>query len=201
MQRKISITVAVMIIVISVILPFILKSDNSSFFSWKIVIAMALTSMIVGALYIVLLIISKHQQKGSIFIAYLFNEVEFVHKLKEKLRMSGYKCYPDLSSLINGSKIKDLNLESQIEKSELLIVFLSDGSQDSQYISYITRIFKKQGKPIQVYAFDETVNVPDYLKPYMIFPLPEDKSEAISMVVSLVNGLFFGNQLRRKKII
>lgn len=201
MQRKISISVAVLIIVISVVLPFILKPDNSYFFSWKIVIAMMLTCLIVGILFIVLLIISRRNHKGSIYITYHFKEVEFIQRLKESLHAAGYKCYPDLYSLIKGAKIKDLDLESQIEKSELLIVVLSDASLDSQYISYVTRIFKRQGKPIQVYTLDGSANIPDYLKPYMIFPLPEDKSEALSMIVGLVNGLFFGNQLRKKKII
>ena len=199
MQRKISISVAVLIIVISVVLPFILKPDNSNFFSWKVVIAMALMGIIVGALYIVLLAISKRQQKGSVYIAYHFADAEFVQNLKEKLKSIGYRCYPDLSALISGSRIKELNLTTQIEKSDLLIVLLSNVPDESYYISYIVKSFKRQGKPIQIYTIEGLEDIPEYLKSYIIFPLPNDRFGALSMIIRLVNGLFLGKQIREKK--
>lgn len=199
MRRRITLSIAILVVIISVVLPFILKPDNSNFFSWKVVIALTLMGIIVGALYIVLLVISKRRQKGAVYIAYHFADAEFVQNLKERLNSIGYRCYPDLSALITGSRIKELDLTSQIEESELLIVLLSNVSDESHYINYIVKAFKRQGKPIQIYTIDGIEDIPEYLKSYIIFPLPKDRFAALSMIIKLVNGLFIGKQIREKK--
>lgn len=201
MLRKFLISLAILTIVTSVVLPFIFKPDDLNFFSWKVVIAMTLMGLIVGSLYIILLAISKRQKKGAVYIAYHFANAEFVQSLKERLKSMGYRCYPDLSALISGSRIKDLNITTQIDKSELLIVLLSNVADESHYISYIVKIFKRQGKPIQIYTIAGFEDIPEYLKSYIIFQLPSDRFSALSMITRFVNGLFVGKQLRENKTL
>ena len=160
---------------------------------------MALLSATVGVLFCIMSLLSKRHTKGRVYIAYDFSEVDFVLDLKDKLVSQGYRCYPDVSVLVSGSKIKDLNLESQIEKADIAVILVSKESNESSYISYVAKAFKRNGKPIQIYAFADAESIPQYLNPYIIFPLPEDKQGALAMIVRLVNGLFLGKHIRNTK--
>ncbi len=198
MKRYISLFLSITAIIISFVLPFILDTQNSDFSVINVLYALTALLLVTGMVYLLLSIISKRQIKGTIFIANHFSDIEFAQELVEKLKKSGYRCYPEISELISGTKIKDLNLDLKLKKSELLIVLLSNDSSNSGYIKYSVKNFKTQNKPIQIYTFGRIDVIPEYLKQYIIFPLPKDKSNALTMILKLVNGLFLGKRIRGK---
>ncbi len=200
MKRKISLALAVVAVIVSVLYPLLSYSNNAGSFIWKVLSALTVLSIIVCILSVAIYGLSVKRKNGSIFIAYDFSEVNFVQELKVLLEKRHYVCYPDISALINGSKIKDLDLSDQINRSDMLLVLLSKESCESNYISFIVKAFKKLDRPIQIYAFKDIEEIPTYLKQYMIFPLTRDKNANLSMVIRLINGLFLGKRIRENKI-
>lgn len=190
MSRKISLSVASITIVVSIAYPLLTYNGNDLFFMPKVVGSIVVFSLFISVLFALTFYLKKKRGKKTIYLAYNFSEMEFVNELKSSLSALHYTCVPDLKRLVSGSKIKDLNISSQIDIADMLLVILSDTPSEPNYINLIARYFKKANKPIQIYSFAERENIPSSLKQYMVFPLPHDKNSAISMILCLVNELF-----------
>lgn len=191
--------VASLTVIVSIVYPLLSYSGNDLFFMPKVVGSIVVFTFLIGILLTIAFYLKNQHKKKTIYLAYNFSELEFVNELKSSLSARSYSCVPDLKSLVSGTKIKDLDISSQIDIADMLIVILSDKPSDSNYINHIARYFKRANKPIQIYSFADRENIPSSLEQYMVFNLPHDRNSAISMIVSLVNELFQEKKIEKNE--
>lgn len=199
MRNKLSLYIPILAIIMSIVVPLLYYPNNKGAFSFKVLLALGILGLSMALLLMLLRYIDNKRNKGYIYLAYDFAEYHFVRKVKAALNDAGYTCFPDISALVSGAKIKDMNLEVQLDQTDAAVIFLSKESAESVYVTYVARYFRKLGKPIQLYTLGEVENIPANLKSYMVIPLPHESQQATKIVVQLVNRMF--EELRIRKSI
>ena len=92
---------------------------------------------------------------NDIFISYSRHDLDAVKPIKEELEAQGFSCWMDLEGIESGSEEFTDHLVAAIDTSAVLLFFLSDSSQKSEWSLKEIRFAKRKQKRIVLVRFND----------------------------------------------
>ena len=93
--------------------------------------------------------------EGRIFISYSRKDLDAVEPIKEELEASGFSCWMDLEGIESGSDEFTDYIANAIEKSRVLLFFLSGNSQRSRWSLNELRVARDYEKHVVLIRFNK----------------------------------------------
>lgn len=157
MKNKLLILFLGLLIIVSILIPFSFPINNTIQINFLDLITYVFyVSIIIVFLFYLFVFLSKKRRKGILFISYSPEDENKALSLRGKLQANGYICYP----LPNSRNIGDLFIDDQIihwlDKSESLLVLVSEHSIKSSYVSFTIKHMIKQKKKVLPIRIDNS---------------------------------------------
>jgi hypothetical protein len=119
----------------------------------------------------------------EIFISYSRDDKKDVKKIKDELEASGFHCWMDLEGVESGSEFS-VAIRQAIDVAQVMLFFLSDGSQTSQWARKEVQYAMDEKKHVVLIRFNDDDLTKDFhfnfgLSDIIDWRLPEQKEKLI----------------------
>lgn len=157
MKNKLFILFLGLLIVGSIMIPFCFPIDNTIQLNFLDLITYVFyVSIIVVSFFYLFSFFSKKRRKGILFISYSPEDENKALSLRGKLQANGYICYPMPNSKNIGDLFVDDKLMHWLDKSESLLVLVSEHSIGSSYVLFTIKHMIKQKKKVLPIRIDDS---------------------------------------------
>ena len=97
----------------------------------------------------------------EIFISYSRDDIKDVKKIKDELEASGFRCWMDLEGVESGSEFS-VAIRQAIDVSQVMLFFLSDASQTSQWARKEVQYAMDEKKHVVLIRFNDDCLTKDF---------------------------------------